>query len=133
MNDCTITLRACSTKEDPTWVLGSFETEIVILLWDSLESDKPFEHLIPAVGYRGFEVNYQGNIWLVYGEHVRLIQNAHGPQYRIDKDQLLENFLIGNTSPKICQEVKEQIETDCYLNFLESQTKQVLGGKPYNR
>lgn len=118
MNDCTLTLHFFSTREDPTWIVGSEETAILISLWNGMEAHEPFEQLIPEVGYKGFEVNFLGNTWLVFRQYVRLVRNdGNPPQYRLDPEETLEKFLIGNTPPEIGQEVIDYMEVDWYLDY----------------
>lgn len=117
MNDCALTLHLFSTREDPTWKVGSKEATIIMSLWNSMGTHEPFEHLIQSVGYKGVEVNYKGNNWLVFRQYARLVRNGEPPQYRIDPEELLEKFLIGCTPPEIGQEVIEYMEVDWYLDY----------------
>lgn len=109
MSSCTITLQLFSARKDPAWNLSVSEEEKIISLWNSLETFKSFEQFVPALGYKGFEVNCSDSNLLVFRQYVRLMRKGKPFEYRLDPDRQLEKFLIEKTKTEISQDIIDYI------------------------
>ena len=106
-----VSINIFSGRESPRWEVDKRIIASAVEMWQKFNSHNEFGSQLPVLGYRGIELTFDKEEWLVYKKYIRR-KSKNRIEYRYDEDRVTEHLLLetcpsGLLSTEILKAIRE--------------------------